>query len=47
MNFFSCNPGKEIAGYINLKQVYEIAKIKIQDEHLKHIPLRSMASQVF
>ena len=29
-----------------MKQIYEIAQIKLQDEHLKHIPLKSMAKSI-
>lgn len=36
---------KEI-GSVTLKHIYEIAKIKKQDEHLKHIPLESLARSV-
>lgn len=42
----SQNPGSEVAGYVSLKHVYEIAKIKLQDEHLKHISLKSMCRSV-
>ncbi|KAJ7179300.1 ribosomal protein L11, N-terminal domain-containing protein [Mycena filopes] len=31
-------PGHEITGTISLKHVYEIAKIKATDEHMRHIP---------
>lgn len=36
---------KEI-GSVTLKHIYEIAKIKKQDEHLKHIELESLARSV-
>lgn len=36
---------KEI-GSVTLKHVYEIAKIKKEDEHLKHVPLESLARSV-
>lgn len=39
-------PGQEVSGTISLKHVYEIARIKATDEHLKHLPLRSIASTV-
>lgn len=39
-------PGHEIVGTINLKHVYEIAKIKATDEHMKHLPLESIARMV-
>jgi large subunit ribosomal protein L11 len=37
--------GKEV-GQITLKHVYEVARIKQKDEHLKHISLESLASSV-
>ncbi|KAF7355185.1 54S ribosomal protein L19, mitochondrial [Mycena sanguinolenta] len=39
-------PGHEITGTISLKHVYEIAKIKATDEHMKHIPLESVARMI-
>jgi large subunit ribosomal protein L11 len=39
-------PGHEIVGTISLKHVYEIAKIKATDEHMKHLPLESIARMV-
>lgn len=42
----SSNPGSEVAGSISLKEVFEIAKIKHKDEHMHHIPLRSMCKLV-
>ena len=39
-------PGHETVGTISLKHVYEIAKIKATDEHVKHLPLASIASTV-
>lgn len=39
-------PGHEVTGTISLKHVYEIAKIKATDEHLKHLPLESIARTV-
>ena len=39
-------PGHEIIGTISLKHVYEIAKIKATDEHMKHLPLESVARMV-
>lgn len=38
--------GHEITGTVSLKHVYEIAKIKQTDDHLKHLPLESIASTV-
>lgn len=39
-------PGYEVAGTVNLKHIYEIAKIKATDEHLKHLPLESIARTI-
>jgi len=39
-------PGHEIIGTISVKHVYEIAKIKQTDEHLKHLKLESIARSV-
>ncbi len=39
-------PGHSIAGTISLKHVYEIAKIKQTDEHMRHLPLESIARTV-
>ena len=33
-------------GSVNLKQVYEIAKLKSTDEHLNHIPLKGLCKSV-
>ncbi|PCH41435.1 mitochondrial ribosomal protein L11 [Wolfiporia cocos MD-104 SS10] len=39
-------PGHEIVGTVSLKHVYEIAKIKATDEHLKHLRLEAIASTI-
>lgn len=39
-------PGHEMTGKISLKHVYEIAKVKATDEHLKTIPLESIARMI-
>lgn len=39
-------PGHEVVGTVSLKHVYEIAKIKARDEHLKHLRLEAIASTV-
>ncbi|KAI0773940.1 ribosomal protein L11, RNA binding domain-containing protein, partial [Fomes fomentarius] len=39
-------PGHETVGTVNLKHVYEIAKIKATDEHLKHLRLEAIASTI-
>ncbi|PPQ77310.1 hypothetical protein CVT25_010892 [Psilocybe cyanescens] len=36
-------PGHEVTGTISLKHVYEIAKIKATDDHMKTLPLESIA----
>jgi large subunit ribosomal protein L11 len=42
----TAKPGHNILGTISLKHVYEIAKIKATDEHLKHLKLGSIASMI-
>ena len=39
-------PGHEILGTISLKHVYEIAKIKSGDEHMKHLTLEAIARTI-
>ena len=39
-------PGHETVGAVSLKHVYEIAKIKATDEHLKHLRLEAIASTI-
>ncbi|KAF4602238.1 hypothetical protein EYR40_005443 [Pleurotus pulmonarius] len=39
-------PGHEITGTISLKHVYEIAKIKSTDEHVKHLSLEAIARTI-
>ena len=39
-------PGHEVVGTVSLKHIYEIAKIKRMDEHLKHLRLEAIASTV-
>lgn len=34
---YICRAGHETVGMIDVRQVYEIAKIKKEDEHLKNI----------
>jgi large subunit ribosomal protein L11 len=41
-NTYATNP----AGYITPEQVYEIAKIKQQDDHMWHLPLEGIARSV-
>jgi len=35
-------PGREVAGTVTLKQIYEIAKIKKQDSSMKNVPMESL-----
>ena len=39
-------PGHEFNGTVSLKHVYEIAKIKATDEHMKTLPLESIARMI-
>ena len=39
-------PGRESVGEVSLKHIYEIAKIKATDEHMKHLKLESIARTV-
>jgi len=39
-------PGHETMGTVSLKHVYEIAKIKAADEHLRHLRLEAIASTI-
>ena len=39
-------PGHEVAGYVSLKHVHAIAEVKRQDPGLRHLPLRSICSQI-
>ncbi|GBE79293.1 ribosomal protein L11, RNA binding domain-containing protein [Sparassis latifolia] len=39
-------PGHETVGTVSLKHIYEIAKIKATDEHLKHLRLEAIASTI-
>ncbi|EGD80641.1 39S ribosomal protein L11 [Salpingoeca rosetta] len=36
------NPGKEVAGTVTLKQIYEIAAVKAQDDKFKNTPLEGV-----
>ncbi|KAF8528895.1 mitochondrial ribosomal protein L11 [Hysterangium stoloniferum] len=42
----AAQPGREVTGTISLKHIYEIAKVKQTDGHLKHLPLESIARMV-
>ncbi|EDO40195.1 predicted protein [Nematostella vectensis] len=39
-------PGREVAGTVSLKQIYEIAKIKHQDKAFRNVPLKSVCKTV-
>lgn len=39
-------PGHEVTATVSLKHVYEIAKIKASDEHMRHLPLESVARMI-
>ena len=39
-------PGKTVVGEVSSKQIYEIAKIKLQDEHMQHIPIESVCKSI-
>jgi len=40
--FFPLLSGREVAGTVTLKQIYEIAKIKKQDSSMKNVPMESL-----
>lgn len=40
--FFPVLLGREVAGTVTLKQIYEIAKIKKQDSSMKNVPMESL-----
>jgi len=40
--FFILLLGREVAGAVTLKQIYEIAKIKKQDSSMKNVPMESL-----
>lgn len=39
-------PGHEVTGTVSLKHVYEIAKIKASDEHMRHLPLEAVTRMI-
>lgn len=39
-------PGNEFVGEVNLKHVYEIAKLKQQDRHLSHLSLETLCKSI-
>ena len=46
INAFMYRPGHDVVGKVHAKHIYEIAVIKQQDEHMKAIPLRSIARMI-
>lgn len=40
------SPGHESVGTVNVKHIYEIAKIKQQDVHLSHLPLEALCKSI-
>ncbi|KAL9954367.1 hypothetical protein ACROYT_G041892 [Oculina patagonica] len=39
-------PGREVAGTVTLKQIYEIAKIKKKDSSMRNVPLESLCRSI-
>ncbi|RUP51115.1 50S ribosomal protein L11 [Jimgerdemannia flammicorona] len=39
-------PGTEVGGKVSLKHVFEIAKVKQNDENLKHLELKTIAGSI-
>eukprot|EP00112_Aurelia_sp_Birch-Aquarium-sp1_P011870 Seg2494.4 transcript_id=Seg2494.4/GoldUCD/mRNA.D3Y31 product="Zinc phosphodiesterase ELAC protein 1" protein_id=Seg2494.4/GoldUCD/D3Y31 len=39
-------PGKEVAGEVTLKHIYEIAQIKKQDNSLKNVPIEALCKTI-
>ncbi|KAI0030220.1 ribosomal protein L11, RNA binding domain-containing protein [Vararia minispora EC-137] len=42
----TARPGHDIVGTVSLKHIYEIAKIKATDAHVKHLRLEAIASTI-
>jgi len=42
----SATPGQQVAGQVSLRQIYEIAKVKQQDENVDYIDLQSICKSV-
>jgi large subunit ribosomal protein L11 len=42
----TARPGHDWVGTLTLKHIYEIAKIKATDEHMKHIGLEGIAKSI-
>ena len=43
MNF---RPGHEVVGKVHVKHIYEIAKVKQMDAHLRHIELEQICRMI-
>ena len=41
-HFDSNRPGHDYVGTVHVKQIYEIAKIKHTEEHMKHLDLENL-----
>lgn len=41
-----CRPGHDIVGKVHVKQIYEIAKMMMRNQHLSHLPHESVAKCV-
>jgi len=39
-------PGHDIVGNVHVKQIYEIAKVKLKDEHLSHLQEETMCRMI-
>lgn len=46
LTVFLDRAGHEIVGKVHVKQIYEIAKMKQRDEHLKHLSLEAMCRTI-
>lgn len=42
----SAAPGKTVAGKVDVRQIYEIAKIKQAEPHLKDVPLKNLCYSI-
>jgi large subunit ribosomal protein L11 len=39
-------PGHEVLGKLHVKQIYEIAKVKQRDDHMKNFPLETISRMI-
>ncbi|KAJ7593422.1 mitochondrial 54S ribosomal protein YmL19 [Mycena floridula] len=42
----AAKPGHQVTGTLSMKHIYEIAKIKAADEHMRHLELEAVARMV-